>query len=216
MFESTATADTRSRILDAAEQLFAEHGFDGTSIREVTRDAAVNVAAVHYHFGSKEALLRGVTDRVAVPISERRAELLDAVVAAAAPEVPGLEPLLDAFVRADIEVLLELQDRGPRVARFLGRTYSDQTQWIQEMAREQFAGAAASFVPLIARNMPEVGDGEVAWRIGQMTALIVHLFATWPRDGIDAAEAERMLGRLVTFLAAGLRAPAPTDRISPT
>lgn len=210
MIEQSPT-DTRGRILDAAERLFAEHGFDGTSIREVTRAADVNVAAVHYHFGSKEALLRGVTDRVAIPISARRSGLLDVAVAAAAPDVPGLEALLDAFVRADIELLLDLQDRGPRVARFLGRTYSDQTRWIQKMAREQYAQAATSFIPLIARNLPDLGDEEVSWRIGQMIALIVHVFATWPSDGISSDEAERMLRRLVTFLAAGLRAPAPTD-----
>jgi AcrR family transcriptional regulator len=61
MMSPMATATTTDAILDAAERLFAAHGYDAVSVREITRDAEVNVAAVHYHFGSKEAVLRGVT-----------------------------------------------------------------------------------------------------------------------------------------------------------
>ena len=200
--------DTRTRILAAAEHLFAVRGFDGTSIREITRVAGVNVAAVHYHFGSKEAVLRGVTDRVARPISVRRAQLLEAAVEAAGTETPGLETLLDAFVRADVEILLELQERGPWVARFLGRTYGDQTAWIQEMAREQYA-QGEEFFPLLAAALPDLSADEIAWRISRVVAVIVHLFATWPEEGLSVEDAEVLVNRLVAFLAGGLRAPLP-------
>ena len=202
------TDDTRTRILDAAEHLFAVRGFDGTSIREITRVAGVNVAAVHYHFGSKEAVLRGVTDRVARPISVRRSQLLEAAVEAAGTETPGLEALLDAFVRADVEILLELHERGPWVARFLGRTYGDQTGWIQEMAREQYA-QGEEFFPLLAAALPDLSADEIAWRMSRVVAVIVHLFATWPEEGLSADGAEVLVNRLVTFLAGGLRAPLP-------
>ncbi|MEA2001225.1 MAG: TetR family transcriptional regulator [Actinomycetota bacterium] len=207
------TDDTKSRILDAAEQLFAEHGFDGTSVREITRAADANVAAVHYHFGSKEAVLRGVTDRVAGPINARRRELLDATVTAAGPGVPSIELLLDAFVRADVEILLQLQERGPVVARFLGRTYADQTPWIQRMAQEQYA-EASGFFPAMAVALPHLTPEEIEWRINKVVAVIVHLFATWPEDGMCEADAEVLLRRLVTFLSGGLRAPSPT--LAPT
>jgi AcrR family transcriptional regulator len=203
------TTNTRAQILDAAEQLFAEHGFDGTAIREITRAAGVNVAAVHYHFGSKEEVLRGVTDRVAGPIGARRSQLLQAAVADAEPTTPNLEVVLDAFVRADVEVLLELQERGPRVARFLGRTYSDQTPWIQEMAREQYRPQAEAFFPLLSAALPDLDFEEIAWRIEQVVAVIVHLFATWPEEGMNADDVSVLLSRLVSFLAAGLRAPMP-------
>jgi AcrR family transcriptional regulator len=202
------TTDTRTRILDAAEQLFAEHGFDGTSIREITRVADVNVAAVHYHFGSKEEVLRGVTDRVAGPISDRRSQLLEAAVAAAKPENPDLRVLVDAFLRADVEILLELQERGPRVARFLGRTHGDQTAWIQEMAREQYS-QADDFFPLIAAALPHLGEEELTWRMMQVVAVIVHLFATWPENGVTEEDAPALLDRTVTFLVGGLQAPQP-------
>ena len=73
--------DTRTDILNAAERLFAQKGFDGTAIREITRAANVNVAAIHYHYGSKEQVLRGVTDRIIGPLNDRRFELLDRAVA---------------------------------------------------------------------------------------------------------------------------------------
>ena len=208
MIDTRDPESTRDRILDAAEQLFAEHGFDGTSIREVTRVAGVNVAAVHYHFGSKEAVLRGVADRVTEPIAARRAQLLDRAVAAGSPT---LEELLDAFLRADIEVLLELQDRGPKVARFLGRTYADQTDWIQEMAQQQFA-QAREFYAHLAAALPHLGGDELAWRVRQVVAVIVNMFATWPEEGMSGRRAEKLLNRLVTFLAGAMRAPAPSSR----
>lgn len=208
MFEPVDKSTTRDRILDAAEQLFAEHGFDGTSIREVTRAAGVNVAAVHYHFGSKEAVLRGVTDRIAGPINARRHDLLGDLLKGSDRGRPTLEELIDCFVRADVEVLLELQQRGPTVARFLGRTYSDQTEWIQEMAREQYA-AATLFYSHIGAALSHLDRDEVVWRVRQMVAVIVNLFATWPEEGMTRPEAARLLDRLVTFLAGGLRAPAP-------
>jgi AcrR family transcriptional regulator len=209
------TTNTRAQILDAAEQLFAEHGFDGTSIREITRAAGVNVAAVHYHFGSKEEVLRGVTDRVASPIGARRLRLLEIAVADAEPNAPNLEVLLDAFVRADVEVLLGLQERGPRVARFLGRTYSDQTPWIQEMALEQYRPQAEAFFPLLSAALPDLDFEEIAWRIERVVAIVVHLFATWPEDGMDVDDASALVTRLVTFLAAGLRAPMPDISSTP-
>lgn len=202
---------TRTRILDAAERLFARHGFDGTSVREITREAGVNVAAVHYHFGSKEAVLRGVADRVAGPIAARRTELLEAAVKAAASRTPTVEALLHAFVAADFEVLLALQERGAAVARFLGRTYGDQTPWIQEMAAEQYA-QARDFYPHLAAALPALPAGELAWRMRRVVAVIVHLFATWPEAGMTPSEADLELRRHVAFLAAGLRA-APGDQI---
>lgn len=201
------TDDTRTRILDAAESVFAERGYDGTSIREIVRAAGVNVAAVHYHFGSKESVLRGLTDRVAQPISARRAELLEATKAAAQPGQPDLASLVEAFVRADIEVLLELQERGPKTARFLGRVYGDQTPWIRQMAADQYR-QANSFLPLFAAELPQLTADELQWRIGRLVAIIVDVFSTWPLNGMSAEEAESLLGRLVAFLTAGLGAPS--------
>ena len=211
MFDSAQPGSAQDKILNAAEELFARHGYDGTSIREITRLADVNVAAVHYHFGSKESVLRAVTDRIALPISRRRSALLEEATERALPDNPTVEVLLETFLRADIEMLLSLQERGPTVAWFLGRTYGDRTPWIQEMAAAQFS-QATEFYPLLAAALPQVTPDELAWRMRQVVAVIVHQFSTWPPEGMDAATAEHLLARLVALLSAALRAPGGEDR----
>src|ERR671910_3594384 len=83
--------ETKEKILDAAERLFAAHGFAGTSLRSVTKEAGVNLAAVHYHFGNKEDLLRAVLGRIVIPVNRERLEMLEQVEAAAegVPLSPG-------------------------------------------------------------------------------------------------------------------------------
>ncbi len=189
--------DTRTRILDAAEKLFAAKGFDGTSIRAITRAADVNVAAIHYHFGSKEQVLRGVTDRIVGPLNERRFELLEQAVAESAPEPPSLEAVLDAFIRPDFETLRELR---PSAAHFVGRIYADQTPWIRQMASDQFAETRIRIFPILAAVLPHLHIDEIGWRMYQVTVLIVNTFATWPEDGMTSTDAESRLHELITFV----------------
>ncbi len=202
---------TTTAILDAAERLFATDGYDATSIRQITRAAEVNVAAVHYHFGDKPAVLRAVTNRIVGPMNERRFRLLELAQAAAAPDPAPIDAVLDAFVRPDIETLLALQRRGTTIAHFLGRVYSDQTPWIRDMTREQFAAVAARFVPAMAAALPDLPADELAWRTTRIAAVLVHTFATWPTDGMDAHTAELTVRRLVNFAGPALRAPAIDD-----
>jgi AcrR family transcriptional regulator len=202
------TDDTTTAILDAAEQLFAAHGYDATSIREITRHAGVNVAAVHYHFGDKPAVLRAVTSRVVDPLNARRFRLLELAEATAAPDPPPLAAVMNAFVRPDIDVLLELHQRGPTVAHFLGRIYSDPTPWVRQMTAEQFAEAEQRFFPVIAAALPHLSPEELGWRMRRFAAVLVHTFATWPSDGMDDATADLTVRRLVNFAVPALRAPA--------
>ncbi|MEK8169636.1 helix-turn-helix domain-containing protein [Streptomyces sp. M19] len=76
-----ATPDTRTQILDAAEHLFAEHGYRGTSIRAITKLAGANLAAVGYHFGSKAELMAAVARRVVEPITAAQCAGLDKLLA---------------------------------------------------------------------------------------------------------------------------------------
>jgi AcrR family transcriptional regulator len=202
------TVQTTTAILDAAEGLFATHGYDATSIRQITRHAGVNVAAVHYHFGDKPAVLRAVTSRIVEPLNARRFRLLELAQAAAAPDPAPLDAIINAFVRPDIETLLELQQRGPTVAHFLGRVYGDPAPWVRQMTAEQFAEAERRFFPAIAATLPHLPPDEIAWRMIRFSAVLVHTFATWPKAGMDASAADLTVRRLVSFAVAALRAPA--------
>src|SRR4051812_43041858 len=92
------SADTKTRILDAAEQLFMEHGFEATSLRQLTAAASVNLAAVNYHFGTKEELFQAVLTRRLDPMNQERIELLDRVEREAGDKPPQVEKLIFAML----------------------------------------------------------------------------------------------------------------------
>ena len=92
-----AAGDTRSRILDAAERLFMEHGFDGTSMRMITSQAGVNLAAVNYHFGTKELLIQEVFRRRLTHLNQSRLVALDQLEAEAAGAPIKPSRIVDAF-----------------------------------------------------------------------------------------------------------------------
>ncbi|MGF1491374.1 MAG: TetR/AcrR family transcriptional regulator [Microcoleaceae cyanobacterium] len=96
---------TKEQIIDAAERLFAESGFAGTSLRAVTREAEVNLAAVHYHFGSKEALFRAVVRQIAEPIVQQQVQRLDSLKELDSP--PPVEKLIEAFVAPQLYIAQE-------------------------------------------------------------------------------------------------------------
>src|SRR3954453_22954021 len=89
--------DTKTRILDAAESFFMEHGFEATSMRQLTTAAGVNLAAVNYHFGTKEELFQAVLTRRLDPMNQERIELLDELEREAAGKPASCEKILAAM-----------------------------------------------------------------------------------------------------------------------
>src|SRR3954463_9505406 len=92
------SAGTKTRILDAGERLFVEHGFEATSLRQLTAAAAVNLAAVHYHFGSKEELFQAVLTRRLDPMNVERIALLERVEREAGGKPATCEKVLFAML----------------------------------------------------------------------------------------------------------------------
>ena len=116
-------SDTKEQILDAAEQIFGAKGFAGTSLRDITRKAGVNLAAVNYHFGSKEGLLRAVLDRRISPVNQKRLKLLAQVEATAGEEPPSVEAILEAYISPSLHLFGSLGKRGMMLMRFFGSTF---------------------------------------------------------------------------------------------
>src|SRR5689334_14589066 len=114
-------SDTKQRILDAAERLIGEQGFAGTSLRQIIAEAGVNLAAVHYHFGSKEELLHALVQRKVGPVNEKRLELLDRQVAAARGKPVPVVKVLRAF----LEPMGEQAGAHPQFVRVMGRIVSE-------------------------------------------------------------------------------------------
>ncbi|HYU17204.1 MAG TPA: TetR/AcrR family transcriptional regulator [Chloroflexota bacterium] len=207
------TDPTRKRILDAAEPAFAEHGFAGTSLRALTRQARVNLAAIHYHFGSKEALLRAVLDRIVAPVNRERLAGLDRLEAEAGDRALTVEEILAAFLRPALDLIRDLGERGRILARFLGRSATEPTELVQAIVHEQFGEVGIRYLAALERALPTVPPGELFWRfkcvIGVLTFLLAdptHL--TSPLGAERSQDSDVELRRLVAFLAPGVGAPA--------
>jgi AcrR family transcriptional regulator len=194
LVESRAPVATKARILDAAEALFLEHGFEATSLRAITTAADVNLAAVNYHFGSKEELFQAVLTRRLDPMNQERVDLLSVLEREAAPDpVPC---------------------GGNNFLRLLGRAYADPAPFIRQFLSDQYAVMIARFKAAFGRALPELPRKELSWRLHFIMGALSYTLA-----GTDALKLigelnpdepgndERLLHRLAPFLLAGLTAP---------
>jgi len=212
----TPAVATKDRILDAAEALFMEHGFEATSLRSITATAAVNLAAVNYHFGSKEELFQAVLTRRLDPMNQQRLDLLSALERAAAPGAVRCEQILSAMFVPALRLARDPERGGKNFLRLLGRAYADPAPFIRQFLSAQYAGMIARFKAAFARALPELPPKELSWRLHFiMGALSYTLAGTDALKLIaelaptDAGNDEILLRRLAPFLLAGLESPLP-------
>lgn len=216
---ATPIADTKSRILDAAEELFMEHGFEATSLRLITTAAAVNLAAVNYHFGSKEELFQAVFTRRLDPMNQQRLSLLDEYQKAVEPSALTCEKIIAAMFIPALELSRDTDLGGKNFLRLLGRAYADPAPFIREFLSSQYAEMITAFRHAFGRSLPHLPREEVSWRLHFLMGALSYTLA-----GTDALKMiekyhsseqgndELLLSRLAPFLAAGLRAP-PSDGV---
>lgn len=214
--------DTRDRILDAAERLFVEHGFDGTSMRMITGAANANLAAVNYHFGSKDALVQAVFRRRLTALNQRRLAALDRLEADAAGEPLKPSRIVEAFFGNALELAADTEQGGRTFMRLLARTYNEPNAFVRQFLAEEYAEVMDRFLGALFRALPEVPRAEILWRfhfmIGAMAFAIAglgglsELIDDLPKDDDPA----RLLPRLMSFLLGGLRAPLPGAATGPT
>ncbi len=208
------SAGTKTRILDAAERLFAERGVDGASLRAVTREAGVNLAAIHYHLGSKQALLEAVMARRIAPVNQVRLKRLEELEGAAQGNAIAVEDLLRAFLEPALR-LIATEERGPLFAQMMCRAYWEAGEEFRDAVVSQFREVAERFVAALARSLAPIPLTEVFIRFQYMLGVMIHELADPHRlrrgetFGIPDADLGTRLARLVTFLAAGFRAPIP-------
>jgi AcrR family transcriptional regulator len=206
-----AAAETRERLLDTAEQLFAEEGIARTSLRAITLAAGVNVAAIHYHFGSKEALLQSVFARHLAPVNRERLARLEAIEEHAATRQLSLERVLEAFLAPVLGLLGDPE--GARLAVLFGRLYTEPEDLVVNLLREQFREVADRFTAALRRALPELSESEVVWRLHCAIGAVGHVLASAHQPevarelGLPRADDATMLRRLTAFCAAGFRAP---------
>lgn len=212
--EQTAQKATSERVLDAAEALFARQGFRATSLREITDLADVNIAAVNYHFRSKEALLRAVYERSFLPLNEHRLALLTAAESAAAGEPPSLESILDAFFRP----MMEAWEVNPNFILLVGRLQHEPDPELNGFIRGLYAEVIPRFLAAARRAQPDIAENDLFfWIHFLFGGVVFNLLNSEDMQRLHRAQSrfdvpEVFLHRLIAFGASGLRALAKPDR----
>ncbi|MDF9620658.1 TetR/AcrR family transcriptional regulator [Pseudomonas entomophila] len=205
-----AQSETVERILDAAEQLFAERGFAETSLRLITSKAGVNLAAVNYHFGSKKALIQAVFSRFLGPFCASLERELDR---RQAQQKASLEELLEMLVEQALAVQPRSNNDLSIFMRLLGLAFSQSQGHLRRYLEDMYGKVFRRYMLLVHEAAPRIPPLELFWRVHFMLGA-----AAFSMSGIKALRAiaetdfgintsiEQVMRLMVPFLAAGMRA----------
>jgi AcrR family transcriptional regulator len=208
---TTEHVHTREALLDAAESLFSEHGIQAASLRAITQRAGANLAAVHYHFGSKEGLVRAVFSRRLKPLNEQRLRLLEACDFTAGDAV---EQVLNAFLTPLLRMSRETPEGVQDFARLMGRAYMEPMEEVREMLLEEIGEVVRRFTEAFGRVLPHLPSQELLWRIHFVAGTMGHTVACGRAlekhsHGLcQPSDPDQALRYMIPFLSAGLRAAA--------
>jgi AcrR family transcriptional regulator len=201
----------KERILDAAERLFARHGFYGISVRDITEAAEVDVALVSYHFGGKRELFAAVFQRRAEELNPERLAMLEEVRRASLPGVPSLEAIVNAFTYP----MLERSARGgPGWKSYfaLVAQVNNSPEWAPVLMTQHFDPLVEKFIAVLRDALPGCPPREVYWGYQFLTGALTLTFAETGRiDKLSgglckSSDLDSVHERLAPFVAAGFRA----------
>lgn len=210
-----AASDTKTRILDAAEELFVEVGYEGMSLRQITSAAEVNLAAVNYHFGGKDPLTHAMLARRLDQLNVERIAMLDAFEAA---EGAGLttEHVLIAMFAPALRMSDSNEAGGRSFLRFLGRAYTDASTVVKDFIATHYIDTLTRFFLAFQRTLPHLPREELGFRLHfAMGALSSILAGSNPNRLLQeftqghAGNQLLILGRLASLMVAALKAPLP-------
>ncbi|TCV93310.1 TetR family transcriptional regulator [Luteibacter rhizovicinus] len=200
---------TKERILGAAEALFATHGFAGASLRQVTAAAKVNLAAVNYHFGSKDKLIEEVFRRRLDELNTRRLAALARI--AGKPETQ-LEDVLDAYIRPALD-LSRTDGGGAAFVRVLARAYAEHNETLRRFLSENYGHVLRQFAGEFGRLLPGLAKEDIYWRLDIVTGALTYAMADFgiiqrKTDVAERDHREQAAEHLIRFAAAGMRNPS--------
>lgn len=193
---------TKDRLLDSAEELFANSGFDAVSIRQIVSHAEANLAAVHYHFKSKDALIDAVVLRKATPVNEARLAMLTRFEEEAGGRPLAVERILEAMVVPTFAVA----ERTPHMVKLMGRLHAEGI--MSRLMRTHFHPLVLRFRAAFERSLPGLPPEELRYRMEFCIGAMVSALNAAAHEAMPPPRREQLASRLVAFLAAGLRGPA--------
>ncbi|MDX9861017.1 MAG: TetR family transcriptional regulator [Rhodospirillales bacterium] len=205
-------SNTRERILDVAERLFASRGYKNVSVRELTAAADANLASVRYHFGSKDHLLYAIYERYCTPLNKARLQRL-----ANCTEREDLPPLLEqivaAFLEPALDVSVDAAGGGARFTRLRAVLIGENFDFIEDLIARNFDSTSLTFVDAIQKAVPSLSREEVLWRFSFVLGILHYTLIDPNRirrlsGGLcDPSDTRNLLRFLVPFIAEGFRAP---------
>ena len=201
---------TKLAILNATERLVAAHGFEATSLRAITAAAEVNLAAVNYHFATKDAML----NRRMKPLNEARIALLDRFEREAGAKPIAVEKILEALFRPVLELISRPSKGGRSFLRLLALCLAEPGAFLKPLVQKEFAEKNRRFHGALRQALPELSDFEAHWRLhlahGAFFHAVAHSqvleFSSGGRCRLTRCDA--VLPRIINFCAAGLRSAA--------
>lgn len=208
---------TKTRLLDAAERLFAERGFAGASLRAVTQAAGASVSAANYHFGSKEALLRATLLRRVEPVNRKRIDRLDALESDGG--TPSVESILEAFLQPAFEMRGASAENAVHIRQVAARLFADPPELVAALKRDLFEEVITRFIAACCRALPGREREDVAVSFHFTIGILVHLIAghldVAQMQGVsDRVSDSELMQRMLRFAAAGMLAEGPLANAS--
>jgi AcrR family transcriptional regulator len=200
--------NARDRLLDAAERLFADYGFNGVSVRSIVEKAGVNLGAIPYYFGTKENLFKEVFYRRAVPLQAEREALLRGLQAA------RRRPTIEDVLWALLEPAFRAARGNEAFRRLLGRASMDPTPEVSKLLAEIYTPDFTVVPKHLRAVCPHLSASEFYWRLNCLYGVMLFVLAdtgkiqTLAGKTFDTSSPDIALRYVIPFLAAGLRAPA--------
>lgn len=208
-----AQYETSHKILAAAERLFAVQGFGQTTLRQITKAAHVNLAAVNYHFSNKECLYREVLVRHLQPLNAARLAKLQTAQTEAGGEPVALPLLLRIFFEPFFELGQDSTGGGHHLIRIIARSLVEPLPFLDDLLHEIYHPVTARFAHAFRRHVPGIPPKDFLWRISFIVGAMHHTLATVDRmDKLTLGicrnnEHAEAMSRLVDCSAAILKAP---------
>ena len=208
---------TADKILDVAEALFAEHGIASTSLRKIVSSASVNIAAIHYHFGSKEELVRAVFRRRIEEVNSQRLQQLEVLRSEGDDRPIAIEKLLRAFIEPVFSLSRDEGRGGLSFIRLVARAHAETDQVVQDEVGKCLKTMIEEFSIEFARTLPYLSEHErrlrLAFSAGAMVQMIlmplkekmIREFFPFPQNQ------DQSLEMLIGFCVAGMSREAVLD-----
>jgi AcrR family transcriptional regulator len=212
-----AQSAAKRKLLESAELLFAERGFEAVSVREIIRHAETNVAAINYHFGSRDSLIGLVVSRYLTPVNEERLARLETLERKWSGKAVPVEEVIDAMVRPLVGVVRKAALPERLCARLLGLIFALRGENLPAAIEEQARQVSERFTRMLGKSLVTVTPEELVWRQHFVTGALIHLLVNQDvleqlSHGVSGAPAmEATLSRFIRFATAGLREGVEAD-----